>query len=103
MILNLVGKIKEVRQINRKNKEGVSVAFVDVMIHFEDRDKDGYLVESIEHVNYPIEYLMDLMQSKGKYIAVPYVVLNTPKGTYVFPDENMKYKIFDKNPFEVKK
>ena len=43
------------------------------------------------------------MKVKGKYIAVPYVVLNTPKGTYVFPDENMKYKIFDKNPFEVKK
>ncbi len=101
MILNLIGKIKEVRQVNRKNKDGVNVAFVDVMVHFADKDKDGYLVESIEHVNYPIEFLMDLVQAKGKYISIPYVVLNTPKGTYVFPDENMKYKIFEKNPFEI--
>ncbi len=103
MILELIGKIKEVRQVNRKGKDGSTVAFVDVMIHFEDVDKDGYLVESIEHVNYPIDNLMDLVQQKGKYIAVPYVILNTPKGTYVFPDEKMKYKIFDKNPLEVVK
>ena len=103
MILHLVGRIKEVRQVNRKNKEGATVAFVDVMVHFEDKDKDGYLVESIEHVNFPIDYLMDLVQNKGKYIAIPYVILNTPKGTYVFPDEKMQYKIFEKNPFEAVK
>jgi len=101
MILNLVGKIKEVRQVNRKNKDGATVAFVDVMVHYQDKDVDGYLVEDIVHVNFPIEYLMDLVQSKGKYIAVPYVVLNAKNGTYVFPDEKMKYKIFEKDPFEV--
>jgi len=101
MILNLVGKIKEVRQVNRKNKDGATVAFVDVMVHFEDKDKDGFNVEDIIHVNFSIEYLMDLVQSKGKYIAVPYVILNTQKGTYVFPDEKMKYKIFDKNPLDI--
>ena len=103
MILNLVGKVKEVRQVNRKNKDGVSVAFVDVMVHYQDKDRDGYLVESIEHINFPIDYLMDLVQAKGKYIVIPYVVLNTNKGTYVFPDEKMQYKIFNNNPFEVKK
>lgn len=104
MVLELIGKIKEVRQINRKAKDGSVTAFVDVMVNFVDYDRDGYLVETIEHVNYPIDNLMDLVQKKGKYIAVPYVILNTPKGTYVFPDEKMKYKIFDKNPLgEIKK
>ena len=102
MILQLIGQVREVRQVNRKNKDGATVAFADVMIYFADKDKDGFSVESIEHVNFPIDYLLDLSKSKGKFISIPYVVLNTNKGTYVFPDDKMKYRIFDHNPLENK-
>jgi len=105
MITYLVGKIRDVRQVQRKKADGSVQIFCTALIYDELNDKDGHLVIVSENVQFPIEMLPQLQLNLNKFVAIPYLTLNTKNGTYIFPDANLELKYFDKHPFlnEVKK
>jgi hypothetical protein len=99
-----VGQVDEVRPTSRKDKNTGQVQMSTTLTAtFETVDNEGYLNKSTENIQFPIDLLGSLQSTKGKYIAIPYMYLTTAKGNYLFPDDNLKFSIFDKNPFEVKK
>ena len=99
MITFLVGKIRDVRQVQRKKADGSAQIFCTALVYDELFDKEGHLVIVSENVQFPIEMLPKLMENKNKFVAIPYLTLNTSKGTYIFPDNNLELKFFDKHPF----
>lgn len=104
MITFFVGQIDEVKPVNRKNKEtGQVTTNAQVTATFETKDNEGYLVKTTEQIQMDMSDFGKLQTAKGKYIVVPYMTLNTQKGTFTFPDDAQDYTIMDKSPFEVKK
>ena len=104
MNLFYIGQIDEAKVVNRTNKTtGQVTTNCQIIVTFESTDTDGYLVKQTENLQLDINELGAMQQAKGKYIMFPYQVLNTPKGTYVFPSSELQYQVFDKNPMEVKK
>ena len=99
-----VGEVDEVRPVSRKDKTtGVLVMSTQLTATFEVIDADGYKVKSTEDITFPIDLLGKLQAVKGKFIAIPYKTISTKNGTFTFPDDNLNFSIFDKNPLEVKK
>ena len=99
-----VGQVDEVRPISRKDKtSGVVAMSTQLTATFEVIDTEGYKVKSTEDITFPIDLLGSLQAVKGKFIAIPYKTINTKNGTYTFPDDNLNFSTFERNPFEVKK
>jgi len=103
MITYLVGKLRDVRQVQRKKPDGSMQVFCTALVYDELKDKDGHLVIVSENVQFPIEMIAELTTNVNKYVVIPYVVLNTKNGTYIFPDSNLPLSYFDKHPFGDKK
>lgn len=98
----LVGLLEEVRPVSRTNKKtGELTHSIDATITFESRDLEGYLIKSTENVNFPAELQPKLQPYKGKFIAIPHVFINTPGGSWLFPDSKMAFQAFDKNPLAI--
>lgn len=98
-----VGMVDEVRPVTRKNKE-TGVVSMNLMLTatFETRDKEGYLIKSVQEIQMEMADMTQLTQAKGKYIVIPYMTLNTKNGTYTFPNDSMGFQVYDKNPFQTK-
>ena len=96
----LIGRIMGVKQVERKNSDGKTQVFTLVNVFNQLQDKEGFPVTISENVQFPLESLMDLKQHMNKFIAIPYVTLNTKNGTYIFPDSGMHYIILDEDPFQ---
>lgn len=106
MVTFFVGLLEEVRPQNRKNKEtGVVTTSLEATVTFDTKDKEGYLVKATEQIQMEMSDFQTLTSAKGKFIAVPFLTINTKNGTYTFPSDTLTYQIFDKNPFalEIKK
>jgi len=104
MNLNFIGQIDEAKAGSRTDKTtGVVTSFTQVTATFESTDKDGYLVKSTENIQLDINELGVMQNAKGKYASFPYTVINSKNGTYVFPSNELKVNVFDKNPFEQRK
>ena len=99
MITYLVGKIRDVRQVQRKKPDGSMQIFCTALVYDELKDKEGHLVIISENVQFPIEMISQLTQNLNKYVSIPYLTLNTKNGTYIFPDSNLQLQFFDKHPF----
>jgi len=97
----LIGQIRGVKQQERKKTDGTTQVFTLVNVFLELYDKEGFPVTVSENVQFPLEEFVNLMQQKGKYIAIPYTSLNTKNGTYIFPNNDLQYFIFEKNPFDL--
>ncbi|MFK5882369.1 MAG: hypothetical protein QM482_09165 [Sulfurospirillum sp.] len=96
-----IGKVDEVRPISRKDKTTGQVNMSSQLTAtFETIDNDNYTVKSTENISFPIDLLGALQQTKGKYIVVPYMTISAKSGTYTFPDDNLSFQVFDKNPLE---
>ena len=99
-----IGKVDEVRPVSRKDKTTGQVSMsAQLTATFESRDNEGYKVKSTENISFPIDLLSGLQQAKDKYIVIPYTTINTKNGTYTFPDDNLEFQVFDKNPLEINK
>ncbi len=99
-----MGQVDEVRPTSRKNKDtGQITKYATVTATLETQNNEGYLIKATEDVQFSIDLLGSLQAIKGKFIAIPYAFISTPKGSYLFPDDNLKFTVFDKNPLEVKK
>jgi len=100
----LIAQVDEVRPLSRKDKTtGQINSLSQVTATFQAKDSEGYLVKSSENITFPIDLLSKLQSTKGKFIAIPYATINTKNGTFTFPDDNLDFQVFDKNPLEVKK
>ena len=96
-----VGKVDEVRPISRKDKTSGQVTMsTQLTATFEVTDSDGYLVKSTEDISFSIDLLGGLQAVKGKFIAIPYKTISTKNGTYTFPDDNLNFSTFDRNPLD---
>ncbi|OCL96786.1 hypothetical protein [Arcobacter porcinus] len=95
----LIGQIKGAKATSRTDKAtGVQIHSTDVIVQFEDYDKNGDLVLDTDTISFKIEDLEQFKLNRQKYISIPYIFLNTKNGSYMFPDENMKYQIYDTYP-----
>jgi len=99
-----IAKVDEVRPLSRKDKTtGNVVSLAQLTATFQAKDSEGYLVKSSENITFSVDLYTKLQTTKGKFIAIPYATINTKNGTYTFPDDNLDFLVFDKNPLEVKK
>ena len=97
----LIGQVKGIKQQERRKSDGSVQVFTLVNVFLELTDKEGFPVTVSENVQFPLEEYVKLMQYKGKYIAIPYTSLSTRNGNYIFPNSDLQYFIFDKNPFDL--
>ncbi|WP_456479657.1 hypothetical protein [Nautilia sp.] len=97
----LIGQIMGVKQQTRNKSDGTSQTFTLVNVFNQLQDNEGFPVTVSENVQFPIDHYMTLMGYKGKFIAIPYTSLTTKNGNYIFPNADMQYLIFDKNPFDL--
>jgi len=99
-----VGQVDEVRPTSRKDKTTGQVQMnATLTATFQTQDNEGYLNKSTENISFPIDLLGGLQSAKGKYIVIPYTTINTKNGTYTFPDDNLSFQTFDKNPLSMDK
>lgn len=95
----LIGQIKGAKVVTRKDKvTQQTIANTEVIVQYEDFDKDGELVLDTDTIQFPVDELDKFKANLNKFVVVPYIFLVTPKGSYMFPDENMNYHIYDTNP-----
>jgi len=99
----LIGQIRGVKQQERRKTDGSTQVFTLVNVFNQFEDKEGFPVTISENVQFPLEEFVRLQANKGKYIAIPYISLSTKNGNYIFPNSDLGYFIFDKNPFDLGK
>ena len=98
----LIGQIKGAKAVTRKNKStGVESSECEVIIQIEDYDKNGELVLDTDTVQFQLSELANFKANINKFIAVPYLFISSPKGTYLFPDDSMNFQIYDSNPLVI--
>ncbi len=97
----LIGQIQGVKQQERKKSDGSSQTFALVAVFNQFFDSEGFPVTVSENVQFPIDHYSTLTGYKGKYIAIPYTSLSTKNGNYIFPNSDMQYLVFDKNPLDL--
>lgn len=85
--------------VTRKDKTTqINQSSTEVTVQFIDYDRNGELVMDVDVITYDAKQLDDFKANVGKFIAVPYLYLNLPKGTYLFPDEMMTPHFYATNP-----
>lgn len=95
----LIGQIKGAKVVTRKDKvTQQTIANCEVIVQYEDHDKDGELVLDTDTIQFPVDELDNFKSSLNKFVVIPYIFLATKNGTYMFPDESMNYHIYDTNP-----
>ncbi len=95
----LIGQIKGAKVVTRTDKSTKqTTANCEVIIQYEDFDKDGELVLDTDTVQFDVNELDNFKSNLNKFVVIPYLFLATKSGTYLFPDDNMHYHIFDTNP-----
>lgn len=99
MTLNYIGLIKGAKQVSRKNKETKqTILNTEVTILLEDHDVNGELVFETANIQFDIEKLAEFKGNVGKFVSIPHKLINIKSGTYCFPDDDMVYTFYDKNP-----
>lgn len=94
-----IGQIKGAKAVSRTDKTtGVQTHSTEVIVQLEDYDKNGDLILDTDNISFPISELPKFKENLQKFIAVPYIFLNTKNGSYMFPDDGMQYQIYDFNP-----
>ena len=100
-ILQLIGKVDEVKPTEHKNKNTGKVEYAtQVTIEFEAYDEKGYKVKTVENIQVEEdeqERFEDLIE---KYVCVTFKIINAKTGTFIFPDPDMPILNFDKNPLD---
>lgn len=99
MNYQFIGQIKGAKIVSRKDKTTqATISNCEVIIQFEDYDKNGELVLATNTIPFHVDELQNMKDNVQKFICVHHLFLAAKSGTYLFPDENMNYQIFDTNP-----
>ena len=101
MTLQLIGLLLEVKPTESTNKKtGKITEHTEIQVMFQGIDEKGYGKTTVETIQLDEEYYDTLKSKKNTHVCVSYTVLNTPSGTYVFPDKDMPVLELDKNPLD---
>jgi len=101
MTLQLIGKLLEVKPTESKNKNTGKLTYgTEITVMFNGLDEQGYKKITVESINIDEDYREVLEDKIDKTVCVSYNIINTPKGTYVFPDTAMPVLVLDKNPLD---
>jgi len=104
MTLQLIGQLMEVRPVEKEDKFTKKVTYsTEIQIMFSGIDEEGYKKLTVEAISLDEEYYDALKDKISSYVCVSYSVINTSKGTYVFPDKAMPVLELDKNPLDYSK
>lgn len=99
MNYHYIGQIKGAKTTSRKDKVShVKTYYCEVTVQFEDYDKSGELVLDTQHIQFDINELQGFKDNVNKYISIPYIFLVTKTGSYMFPNDDMPYNVFEQNP-----
>lgn len=99
MHYHVIGQIKGAKVVTRKDKTTQTmVANCEVIVQYEDFDKDGDLVLATANIQFPSSEVDNFKANLNKFIIIPHVFISSPKGAWVLPDEKMNYTIFDTSP-----
>ena len=99
MIYFYIGQIKGVKLVSRQDKQTKQTTTnAEVIIQYEDHDNNGDLVLETQSLQFSAERLQDFKDNLNKFVSIPHIYLSTPKGTWVFPNEDMKTQFFDVSP-----
>ena len=101
MTLQLIGQLIEVEPTESTNKNtGKVTQHTTITVMFDGLNDKGYVKRTVETIQLDEDYMEKLEDNIGKYIAISYNIMNTAKGTYVFPDNTMPVMVLDKNPLD---
>jgi len=104
MTLQLIGLLLEVKPTESTNKKtGKVTEHTEIQVMFKGIDEKGYGKTTVETIQLDEEYYEALINKKDTYICVSYNILNTPNGTYVFPDKDMPVLELPTNPLDYSK
>ena len=99
MNYQFIGQVKGAKIVTRKDKTTqATIANCEVIVQFEDYDKEGELVLSTNTIQFGVDELQNMKDNRGKFICIHHVFLVAKSGSYLFPDDNMNYQIFESNP-----
>lgn len=101
MLTFYTGQVMASRHVSQKKKgTNIVTTFTEVNVMFSGFDLNGEAVMQMDAIRLGEEY-NDFFKSKiGKYVSIPYVFLQTPNGSYMFPSDDMEPVFHDKNPVE---
>ena len=101
MTLQLIGKIIEVEPTESTNKNtGKVTQQTTLTVQFDGLNEAGYRKLTVETIQLDEEYFDKLADNIDKYVAISYMIINSAKGTYVFPDSTMPPLVLEKNPLD---
>jgi len=101
MTLQLIGQLMEVRPTEQTNKSTGKVTYnTEIQVMFSGIDEEGYKKLTVEAIQLDEDYSEKLEDKIGSHVCVSYNVMQTPKGTYVYPDKSMPVLELDKNPLD---
>ena len=104
MTLQLIGLLLEVKPTESKDKKsGKITEHTEIQVMFKGFDEKGYSKNTVETISLDEDYYEILQPKKDTYVCVSYTVLNTPNGTYVFPDKDMPVLELPSNPLDYSK
>jgi hypothetical protein len=96
----MVGQVKGAKLVTRTNKQTkVENTTCEVIVQFEDYDKNGDLVLSVENVNFPQDKLNDFKENINNFVSIAHLFISNQNGGWIFPDDNMNYQFFKTHPF----
>ncbi len=99
MIYFYIGQIKGAKLVSRQDKQTKqTTASSEVIVQYEDFDNNGDLVLQTQPLQFPADRLQEFKDNLNKYVAIPHIFLSTPKGTWIFPNEDMKIQFYDVSP-----
>lgn len=94
-----IGQIKGAKAGSRKDKATQQMSHhCEVIVQYEDYDKNGELVLDTQTIQLDVSEVQKMKDNVQKFISIPFRFISTPKGNYIFQDEDMTYTLFDKSP-----
>jgi len=101
MILQMIGLLLEIKPTETTNKKTNKVtAHTEIQVMFKGIDEKGYTNTTVETIQLDEDDYDRLIDKKDTHVCISYKILNTPSGTYVFPDQDMPVLTLDKNPLD---
>ncbi len=100
-ILQLIGKLDEVKPTEHKNKNTGKIEYAtQLTVEFSAYDEKGYRVKTVENIQVEEDEQERFDGLIDQYLCITYKIINAKTGTFIFPDPDMPILSFDKNPLD---
>jgi hypothetical protein len=103
MKYHFVGQVKSAKSTSRKDKAtGQTSVMAEINILYTDHDKNDQVVMDLQTIQVDIALLDKFKSNLEKYCIVTYTYISSSKGTFIFPDDDMNVRFYEKNPLVTK-